>query len=559
MRAALGRHAIAAATAIGTLLAVASVPAIAGDPAPLRSSPRLQAIAALSAGGAGSSPCLTPVVQSMRSERQRGTSAARRSLAALANEPALPGERVAIEVDGVSARFTTDRNAFDRVELADDNANGRPDAVDDVLSGVAKAQRLLVSQLELPNPGTIEIVLGRLGSNVDGLSLPFAGKHARTHIWLDPAVRGGGAMVRQAAEHQYAHAVAAAAGLDPAWGEAFAAWTVLTLEGSPDDRALAVLASRLAAQGEGLVVDDLELAGGNAAWLAFLNESHGPTAVKLAVEELGRGGSDQSALDRAMRRATGDTVEAALREFQVWSFLVGPRDDGKHFSFAARLPGPVLAASAEALPALSVQADPEIGPMGSAAVLLRPGERTGGVTVRFEGDVSARWSADLLLVRDDGALHRVPLVLDAEDAGELSVPLQDVREAVLLVRNLDAEGRPARRYSWAAHFEPGFPAEFGALHAESGGPGGGAMVSWETSGEQGLLGFNVLRARSDHGEAVRVNPVWIPSVGESSGPASYSFFDATAAPGVAYRYRVQAVTLEGLASRSEAVTLAPAR
>jgi len=495
----------------------------------------------------------------MRSERQRGTSAARRSLAALANEPALPGERVAIAVDGVAARFTTDRNAFDRVELADDNANGRPDAVDDVFSGIAKAQRLLVSQLELPNPGTIEIVLGRLGSNVDGLSLPFAGKHARTHIWLDPAVRGGGAMVRQAAEHQYAHAVAAAAGLDPAWGEAFAAWTVLTLEGSPDDRALAVLASRLAAQGEGLVVDDLELAGGNAAWLAFLNESYGPTAVKLAVEELGRGGSDQAAFDRAMRRATGDTVEAALREFQVWSFLVGPRDDGKHFSFAARLPGPVLAASAEALPALSVQADPEIGPMGSAAVLLRPGERTGGVTVRFEGDVSARWSADLLLVRDDGALHRVPVVLDAEDAGELSVPLQDVREAVLLVRNLDAEGRPARRYSWAAHFEPGFPAEFGALHAESGGPGGGAMVSWETSGEQGLLGFNVLRARSDHGEAVRVNPVWIPSVGESSGPASYSFFDATAAPGVAYRYRVQAVTLEGLASRSEAVTLAPAR
>jgi hypothetical protein len=67
----------------------------------------------------------------------------------------------------------------------------------------------------------------------------------------------------------------------------------------------------------------------------------------------------------------------------------------------------------------------------------------------------------------------------------------------------------------------------------------------------------VLRARSDHGEAVRVNPVWIPSVGESSGPASYSFFDATAARGVAYRYRIQAVTLEGLASRSEAVTLAP--
>jgi hypothetical protein len=72
------------------------------------------------------------------------------------------------------------------------------------------------------------------------------------------------------------------------------------------------------------------------------------------------------------------------------------------------------------------------------------------------------------------------------------------------------------------------------------------------------LGFNVLRARSDSGDAIRVNPVWIPSLGESSGPASYSFFDATAEPGVAYRYRIQAVTLEGLASRSEAVALTPA-
>ena len=35
-------------------------------------------------------------------------------------------------------------------------------------------------------------------------------------------------------------------------------------------------------------------------------------------------------------------------------------------------------------------------------------------------------------------------------------------------------------------------------------------------------------------------------MGESSGPASYSFFDASAEPGVAYRYHVEAVTLEGL-------------
>jgi hypothetical protein len=397
-----------------------------------------------------------------------------------------------------------------------------------------------------------------LGANVDGLSLPFGGKQARTHIWLDASIRGGSGLVRRAAEHQYAHAVAAAAGLDPAWGEAFASWTVITLEGSPDERAILALASRMSAAGEGLVVDDLSLAAGNAAWFSFLNESFGPTAVKLVVEELGRGGSDQLALDRALRRATGDPVEGALREYQVWSLLTGPRDDGRHFSFAANLPGPALAASADALPALSIQADPEVGPMGQAAVLIRPNEPTGGLTVRFEGDVTARWAADLLLVRDEGGLHRVPVALDADDAGEMSVPLHGVSEVFLLVRNLDPEGRPSRRYSWAAHFEPGFPAEFGALSAEPAGPQGGALISWETSSEQGLLGFNVLRERADGVEALSVNPVWIPSLGDADGPASYSFFDAEAASGVAYRYRIEAVTLQGLKSLSDAVALVPA-
>ena len=554
--------AIRASTGAAVVGWLAAAPAIAAatvpDLAPGRSGARLQAVAALSAGASVSPPCLTPLVQSSRSEHQRATAAVRRSLAALANDPALPAERVVFEGDGMTARFTIDRNAFDRVDAVDENANGRPDAIDEALAGVARAQRLLVRQLELPNPGAIEIVLGRLGSDVDGVSIPFAGRQARTRLWLDSSGSRGAFALRRAAEHQYAHAVAAAAGLDPAWGEAFANWTALALEGSPDDRTLAFLASRFAAQGAGLVADDLDLAGGNAAWFAFLDESYGPTAVKLAVEELGRGGSDQAALDRAMRRATGDTLDAALREFQVWSLLVGPRDDGRHFSFAARLPGPAFAASLEALPALSIQADPEIGPMGSASVLMRPGELAGGLTIRFEGDLAARWGTDLLLVRSDGELHRVPLALDDEDAGEMSVPLQDVREVLLLVRNLDAEGRPARRYSWAAHFEPGFPTEFGTLRAETAGEGAGALVSWETASERGLLGFNVLRARSDRSEATRVNPVWIPSMGESSGPASYSFFDASAEPGVAYRYHVEAVTLEGLASRSEAVALAPA-
>jgi hypothetical protein len=351
--------------------------------------------------------------------------------------------------------------------------------------------------------------------------------------------------------------VALLAGLDPSWGEAFAAWTALTLDGASDDRLLGAIARRLRTSGTGLVVEDLDLASGNAAWFAFLQEAYGPTAVKLAVEELGRGGSDQAALDRASRRVTGDPLDQALREYQAWSLLVGPRDDGRHFSFASKLPAPEFTSTVDSLPALSVQSDPEVGGLGSAMSLIRTGERAGGITVRFEGDLTTRWAADALLVRTDGGMHRVPIALDADDAGEITVPLQDVREVLLLVRNLDPEGRPARRYSWGAQFEPGYPVELGGLKAEPAREGG-VLVSWETGRERDLLGFNVLRSRGENGGSSRVNPVWIPAVGDASSPAAYSFFDASAEAGVAYRYRIEAVTPEGLTSRSDAVALSPA-
>jgi hypothetical protein len=520
-----------------------------------RSVPRLQAVAALSES-AHSVPCLTPIIQSVGADRQHALSSARRALATLVSDNALPPERAGGAGDAITVRFTSDPGASDRLLPTDANGNGRPDAVDDAMAGIAAAQKLLVDQLELPNPGPIEIVLSRLGSSVEGLSVPST-RGVKTRVWLDPSVLAGAFELRRAAEHQYAHAVAAAAGLNASWGEAFATWTAITLEHSPDDRTVALIADRFAAAGAGLVTQDPALSAGNAAWLAFLHESYGTTAVKLAVEELGRGGSDQAALDRALRRATGEGIDTALREFQLWALLVGTRDDGRHFSFADRLPAPSFASTADALPALSIQADPEIGPMGQAAILLHPDERAGGVTVRFEGDIASRWGADVLIQRTSGELRRVAIKLAADDAGELTLPLQDVADVVLLVRDLDPEGRPARRYSWAAQFEPGFPAEFGSVRAEP-TEAGGVLVSWETSSERSLLGFNVVRARGDRGRAARINPVWIPSVGDAAGSAAYSFYDATAEPGISYRYRIEAVTLEGLQSRSEPVAYSPA-
>jgi hypothetical protein len=399
-------------------------------------------------------------------------------------------------------------------------------------------------------PSGIEIVLARLGSGIEGVTLPT--RDGRVTIWIDPAGRSPLAL-RRIAEHQAAHAVTAGLGLGAAWAEAFAAWASGSLEGGPDDRGALLLAQRLSRLSEGLDRDDLAVAAGNAAWFAFLDEAYGRTAVKLAVEELAHGGSSRAALDRALRRFGNVSFEDAFRDFQLWSTFTGSRNDNRHFSFAGRLPAPTFAGTADMLPALSIQADPDVAPLGAASVLLTPAERNGGLAVRFEGDRTARWSADLLLVRDDGTMHRVPLSLDDEDAGDVTVPLQDLREAVLLVRNLDDDGRAPRKYTWSAFVEPGYPAEIVRLAAEPAGARGGTIVSWETLGERGVLGFNVVRSRAGDPSQVKVNPVWIPAIGDATGTAAYSFLDTGARPGVAYEYRIEAVTPEGLVSRSDAV------
>ena len=80
-------------------------------------------------------------------------------------------------------------------------------------------------------------------------------------------------------------------------------------------------------------------------------------------------------------------------------------------------------------------------------------------------------------------------------------------------------------------------------------------VSQETIGERGVLGFNVMRSRPGDPSEVKVNPVWIPAIGDPAGTAAYSFLDTGARRGIAYEYRIEAVTPEGLVSRSEVVAV----
>jgi hypothetical protein len=281
--------------------------------------------------------------------------------------------------------------------------------------------------------------------------------------------------------------------------------------------------------------------------------------VRVAIAELAAGAPPPAAFERAVGGAGGIDLAGAFREFHLWALLVGTRADRFHFPFASDLAGPRFVSEAEGLPALSIQADPAVAAWGAVQIRIRPEPPRGGMRIRFEGEFAGRWEADVLLIGRDGTKRRLPVAL-IEGRGESVFPADALSEVVLLVRQLSSEDRVARRYTYAVHAERGYPVELVALDvAAAGGPADGVAVTWETASEQDLIGFNVLRSREEGGPAVRVNPVWIPALGDASNATAYRYLDRTVEPGVRYDYRVEAITRDGLTSVSDPVVHRPTR
>ncbi len=521
----------------------------------IRPASRAQAVLALSGGAPMPVPCLSPLVQSLLDDPASGSPAARRAMSLLQSNSHLHAERRLVEPDGTAIRFTLLKSSFDRIDPRDEDDDGRPDLVEAVLGGVAEARRLFGTRLGLPVPDSVEVLLADLGADLEGYTVPAGGSDGRPLLVVDASPAGTPATARAAVIHQFAHATAIASGahMPPEWGEALATWAAVRIDGVSDAKIATLLAARLPSLEQGLESDSLELAAGNALWLAFLDEAYGPGTLRDAVDALSGGLPATTAFDVALRRATGTSLTSAFREFQLWALLVGDRSNGQHFSFADRLAAPRFASEHDGLPALSVQTDPPVAALGAAAVLLRPAESHGGVSVRFEGEAPGRWEADVLLVAVGGALRRIPLELDGDGRGRVDLPLAGLSEAILLVRNLETESDTARRYAWSAQALHGFPFELASLDALHAGRNE-TLIVWETAAEHGLIGFNVLRFDEDGAQPVRVNAVWIPALGDEQTAASYQFLDATALPGVPYTYRIEGITDTGLSSASDPVT-----
>jgi len=544
----------------GALLALAAcaLPVFAQEPFPeARPASLPEAIELLQDHSAVPLPCLTPEIQNVAGARFRAPVGLRRALSLLAQPGTLPGESLLVRADGTVIRYTTDETAIDRISRRDRDRDGTYDMLQAVLLGLDQAHALFDTQMELTPPGTVEIVLIDLPSDLDGYVIRGDGRPVQARIVLDASPDGGPDSARRAAVHQYAHAVISAGSTRQfaGWSEAFATWAALRIDGAPDAVTRILLSHRLQHLDEGLAVRDPALTAGNAIWLSFVDEAYGLHAVGVTMEELARPQSVAVALDRAIRRASAEALEAALREFHLWSLLVGVQSDGQHFPFAEQLEAPRFASTPEGLPALSVQADRPVASLGVTQVLLQPEGQDGGMRVYFEGEFSARWDVDLLLILNDGTKHRLSMPL-TEGRGESTIPIQGLAEAWMLVRNLGGDPDAARHYSYAAHHERDYPMELSSLEATLAGPvGANVLVSWETASEHDLVGFNVLRVREAGGSVVTTNPIWVPALGDPATSTTYLFLDRSTAPGVDYIYRIEAITRQGLTSLSEPVML----
>jgi hypothetical protein len=461
-------------------------------------------------------------------------------------------EQVWQATDGVTVRYTTGEAAFDRVAPTDRDGDGRPDVAQAAVRGLTQARELLVSRLQLRAPEQIDVRLLELGDEIDGYVSDGDGRTGRVTLVLEASPRGPVETVRRAAIHQFAHSVASA--LHPRfpgeWAEAFATWTVLHIDGRPDIRTAELISRRTAALGDGLFTSEMSLAGGNAIWFSFVEQTRGLAAIRVTLEELAAE-NGPAALDRALRRLDAGGLAEAFREFQLWTLLVGDRADRFHFPFASRLREPGFASTSDGMPALSVQGDPALAVWGATRVRILPDATNGAMRVHFEGEFSAAWQADLILFEPSGEKRRLSLDLTPEGRGDVAVPLERVEEAWLLVRHLGAEDVGPRRYTWAVHRERDYPFVLVAIEARQAGDGAGVVVAWETASEVDLVGFNIVRVRETGGRPVTVNPIRMPALGDETNATSYEYFDATADPDLTYVYHVEGVTRHGLTRTSE--------
>jgi hypothetical protein len=508
--------------------------------------------------------CVSPLLLELRRHRESLPFPLRESLRALSFRPSLSQEAIHQSRDGrFVIHYTVDALSPDAIEGGDADLNGTPDGVDRVETALARAAEILSSRMgwPLPVPGSrasqYDVYLVNLGAGRGGFTaldreIPGTpADDASSHILID--AKSDPTRLESAVVHQFAHAsLLALSTRAPAWwSEATASWLESRVTGDPSLLRDA-MARRLERLDRSLTGDSLLLARGNSLWVSFLAERRAgdvPAVRQIWQEQSVRGADPLSALlDEILRRNGGDGLSGAFREFTRWALFTGPRDDGEHFRLGSLFPPLVPRATHEVFPAESAGAE-TVEPLGAAVYRFVGDGSRGGLQVRFEAEAPVRLEADLVITPSGGGRqpYLVEMEPDASGRAQAGIPWRGVAEAMMIVRNPSTSGGPGR-FHFTAEIDPLFPydlSSFSALPAA-----GGITLQWSTSSETDMLGWNVYRSAAPGGPFLRINPVTLPSGGDSREETDYIYQDASAPPGHRYYYAVEGITVRGLPERS---------
>ena len=548
-------------------------PAAASLAVPRRAEGVGRALDALLAGRTLPIPCASLLLLDLGRHRETLPEPVRESLRLLSIRPTLPRDGIHSTRDGrFVVHYTVDTASPDAIEATDADLNGVPDRVDRVELALDRAVAILSAGMSWPLPATgpradhYDLYLVNLGPGRSGFTAPereiaaTPQDDASSHILVDGRLEP--AQLEAAVIHQFAHAslLALSARAPAWWTEATAAWLETRVTGDPS-RQSPGLAHRLARLDRSLAGDSLLLSQGDSLFVSFLADrldGDGEAVLRIWTEQSLRVTEPfASLLDEILRREDGGGLAGTYREFTRWALFTGARDDGAHFRLGTLYPLLVPRAAFETFPAQTPGAGP-VEPLGAAVYRLVGDGSRGGVRIRVEAEVPSSLEVDLVVTPASGDRrpYLVELFPDSAGVAEAGIPWRLVAETMVIVRNPATGGKPVL-HRVSAIPDPLFPYDLSSFSALS--SPGGITLQWSTGREIDLLGWNVYRSSAPGGPFHRINPVTLPSGGDSQEETDYIYQDSSAPEGRRYYYRVEGITLQGLPEASFPVSAEAAR
>ncbi len=253
----------------------------------------------------------------------------------------------------------------------------------------------------------------------------------------------------------------------------------------------------------------------------------GALDVREAWEQAGeRGGDDAEAFLRDLASRSGAaSLGARLAEIVASRLAAADAPSGASPAFSRRawLAGDVV-------PAAPI-------PLGWRRVSLQTEDERAGLEIGLP-EAGARAARLLLLYRGDGGFDSLPVssgatrVVPAAGTASVQIVLADgdgAVEAPLRVRRV-----------------PDYPVALASSRA--GWASGGIEIAWETSRHKDLLGWIVERRDETDPDAVVLVRDTLPATSDAESATGYLWIDRDAVPDHRYRYRVLALTEDGLLS-----------